>query len=153
MLRKIRKWLADKIEHRENLATCKTYWRKDVKVIGDTLAYWDNEGEYHQWVPFIKGMPYAFGRPITNMRAKRLSVITVDGLGINNLLFALMFYNDHRDFGNIKVYPLLVFCSKKKGIWTQPVHSAESLLALVGKKQYAFIRRNSRLNWNMAEIV
>lgn len=152
MLRKIRKWLADKIEHRENLVTCKTYWNKDVKVIGDTLAYWDNEGAYHQWVPFVKGMPYAFGRPLTNMYAKSMSVTVVDGLGINNLLFALMFYNDH-SFGSIKVYPLLVFCSRHKGLWLQPVHSVESLLAVVGNKQYAHIRKASRLNWNMAEIV
>ena len=153
MLGKIRKWCADKIERRENLETCKTYWRKDVKVIGDTLACWVDEGEYHQWIPFIKGMPYAFGLPITNMRAKSMSVSVMGGLGINNLLYALMFYDDHRDFGNIPVYPLLVFCSKKRGIWTQPVHSAESLLALVGKKQYALIRRKFRLNWNMVEIV
>lgn len=128
MLRKIRKWLADKIEHKENLATCKTYWRKDVKVIGDTLAYWDDEGEYHQWVPFIKGMPYAFGRPITNMRAKSMSVTVVDGFGINNLLFALVFF-DASGMGNIKVFPLLVFCSHKRGVWTQPVHSEASLVA------------------------
>ena len=153
MLKRIIKWLADRKEHREDLKVCKSYWDKDVKVIGDTLAYWDNEGVYHQWVPFIKGMPYAFGRPITNMRAKSMSVSVVGGLGINNLLFALMFYDDHRSFCNISVYPLLVFCSKKKGIGIQPIHSAESLLALVGKKQYALIRRNSRLNWNMAEIV
>ena len=153
MLKRIIKWFADRKERRADLATCKTYWRKDVKVIDDTLAYWDDEGAYPQWIPFIKGMPYAFGRPLTNMYAKSMSVSVVAGLGINNLLFALMFYDDHRSFCNISVYPLLVFCSKKKGIWTQPVHSAESLLALVGKKQYALIRRNSRLNWNMAEIV
>ena len=153
MLKRIIKWFATRKEHREDLKVCKTYWRKDVRVIGDTLAYWDDGGVYHQWVPFIKGMPYAFSRPLTNMYAKGMSVSVVAGLGINNLLFALMFYDDHRSFCNISVYPLLVLCSHKRGIWTQPVHSAESLLALVGKKQYALIRRNSRLNWNMAEIV
>lgn len=152
MLKRIIKWLATRKEHREDLKVCKSYWRKDVKVIGDTLAYWDDEGEYHQWIPFIKGMPYAFGRPLTNMYAKSMSVTVVNGLGINNLLYALVFF-DASVIGHTKVFPLLVLCSHKRGIWTQPVHSAESLLALVGKKQYALIRRNSRLNWNMAEIV
>ncbi|MBR4792426.1 MAG: hypothetical protein IK038_02065 [Bacteroidaceae bacterium] len=152
MLKRIIKWLATRKEHREDFKVCKSYWRKDVKVIGDTLAYWDDEGAYHQWIPFIKGMPYAFGRPITNMRAKSMSVTVVNGLGINNLLYALVFF-DASVIGNTKVFPLLILCSHKRGIWTQPVHSAESLLALVGKKQNALIRRNSRLNWNMAEIV
>lgn len=152
MLRKIRKWLFTRKEHREDLKVCKSYWDKDIKVICDTLAYWDNEGAYHQWIPFIKGMPYAFGRPLTNMYAKSMSVTVVNGLGINNLLYALVFF-DASGRGNIKVYPLLVFCSHKRGVWAQPVHSEASLVALVGEKQYAYIRKNSRINWNMAEIV
>ena len=151
MLRRIRKWFADRKEHREDLKVCKSYWNKDIKVICDTLAYWDDAA--HKWIPFIKGMPYSFGRPMIQMGAKSMSVTVVDGFGINNLLFTLVFYDDHRDFGNILVYPLLVFCSKNRGVWTQPVHSEASLVALVGEKQYAYIRRNSRINWNMVEIV
>lgn len=150
MLRKIRKWLADKIEHRKDLATCKTYWDKDIKVICDTLAYWEDSA--HRWIPFIKGMSYSWGNPMTNMSAKSMSVTVVDGFGINNLLFTLVFY-DASGRGNIRVYPLLVFCSHKRGVWTQPVHSEASLVALVGEKQFVYIRRNSRINWNMVKIV
>lgn len=150
MLRKIRKWFADRKEHRADLKVCKSYWDKDIKVICDTLAYWDSSA--HRYIPFIKGMPYAFGRPLTHMGAKSMSVTVVDGFGINNLLFTLVFF-DASGMGNIKVFPLLVFCSHKRGVWTQPVHSEASLVALVGEKQYAYIRKNSRINWNMAEIV
>ena len=150
MLKRIIKWLATRKEHRADLKVCKTYWDKDIRVLCDTLAYWDDSA--HRYIPFIKGMPYSWGRPLTNMSAKRLSVTVVDGFGINNLLFTLVFY-DASGRSNIKVYPLLVFCSHKRGVWTQPVHSEASLVALVGEKQYAYIRKNSRINWNMAEIV
>ena len=38
MLRKIRKWFADRKEHRADLKVCKSYWDKDIKVICDTLG-------------------------------------------------------------------------------------------------------------------
>ena len=149
MLKKIRRWLANRKEHRQTLKVCRSYWNKHViQVQGNTLSYW--EDSISSWVPLVKEIPYSYFPGSTG--PQNMDMAVMEGLGINNLLYAIIFHKEG-NCGEIKVYPLLVFCSSARGVWMQPVHSAEALLAVIGKKQYAHIRKHSRINWDMAEIM
>ena len=119
------------------------YKAKDVRVIQNTLACWDDNEK--KWVKILDNLPYSFGK-------SSVTVIYMTGskFGSIRLLFCLLF-RDNAGWQQ-EVHPVLVYSNKDQSLFFEQVHSREDLIGYVGKRNFKRIYSLSRLNWRMCYI-